>query len=61
MQFAGQYMDSNLIHQHIMLAEIMLSLLADNFIDFKIYEVNYDFNLLHDNWYIITSGQKGCG
>jgi hypothetical protein len=44
-----------------MLTEIMLPRLADNFIDFKIYEVNYDFNLLHDNWYIITSSQKGCG
>jgi hypothetical protein len=44
-----------------MLAEIMLSLLADNFTDFNIYEVNYDFNLLHDNWDIITSSQKDCG
>jgi hypothetical protein len=44
-----------------MLAEIMLSLLADRFIDFNIYEANYDFNLLHDNWYITTNSQKGCG
>ena len=32
-----------------MLAEIMPSPLADNFIDFNIYEVNCGFNLLHDN------------
>jgi hypothetical protein len=36
----------------------MLSLLADNFIDFKIYEVHYDFNLLHDNRYIIRAVKK---